>query len=137
MYEGMAKVHSLCWADEGWRMQEGQRGGFAAHQSLIWDMSRMESTMPKESHIKAAEHHENAAKSHRNAAESHGRGDHEQGFDHSTQAHENSTRAHQSSNDAHERSKTIRSEAGSKGGKSTYSEDHVRAGSPSHKSNCR
>lgn len=59
------------------------------------------------------------------------------GHEHSTRAHEHSTRAHQSSGEAHERSKMSRSEAGAKGGRSESHEEHVRAGSQSHKNDNR
>jgi hypothetical protein len=90
-------------------------GGRAARVLTIeqfgkWKDSKLErsarigSTMPVDSHHKAAEYHELAAHAHRAAAAHHGKEDHQTGHEHSKQALEYSNKASQWSQEAHRKS---------------------------------
>jgi hypothetical protein len=62
------------------------------------------STMPVDSHHRAAEYHELAAHAHRAAAAHHGKKDHQTGHEHSKQALKYSNQASQWSQEAHRKS---------------------------------
>ena len=66
--------------------------------------SRMGTTMPNESHQRAAEFHELAAHAHRAAAAHHGKEDHQTAHEHSKQALEHANKAFQWSKEAHRKS---------------------------------
>jgi len=72
---------------------------------LRWRGHRgMGSTMPNDSHQRAAEFHELAAHAHRAAAAHHGKEDHQTGHEHSKQAMEYANKAFQWSQEAHGKS---------------------------------
>lgn len=62
------------------------------------------STMPSDSHQRAAEFHELAAHAHRAAAVHHGKQDHQTGHEHSQQALEHAAKAFQHSQEANRKS---------------------------------
>jgi hypothetical protein len=73
--------------------------GFKMHRT-----SRMGTTMPNDSHQRAAEFHELAAHAHRVAATHHSKEDHQTGHEHSKQALEHAHKAFEWSQEAHRKS---------------------------------